>query len=65
LYGAGLAYATFMAALLVIPRGVEVESATPVPVSHQIVPAPAPAVQQLDELDLGPATQGSAGEQEF
>lgn len=65
LYGAGLAYATFMAALLVIPRGVEVESASPVPVSHQIVPAPAPAVQQLDELDLGPATQGSAGEREF
>ena len=65
LYGAGLAYATLMAALLVIPRGVDVESVPSVPVNHQIVPAPAPAVQQLDELDLGPATQGSVGEQVF
>jgi hypothetical protein len=36
-----------------------------VPVSHQIIPTSAPAVQQLDELDLGSATQGSAGEQVF
>jgi len=65
LYGAGLGYATIMAAFLLIPRPADVEQAPVVPVKHQVVPAPAPPVEQLDELDLGPTTQGSVGEQVF
>lgn len=64
-YGAGLGYAAIMVAFLTFPRGVEVESAAPIKVNHQVVPAPAPTVEQLDELDLGPATQGNSGEQVF
>jgi len=36
LHGAGLAYAMLMAALLVIPRGVEVEVVPLVPVNHRM-----------------------------
>jgi hypothetical protein len=35
------------------------------PVNYQVIPSPAPAVEQLDELDLSPSTQGSAGEVVF
>lgn len=64
-YGAGLAYASVAAFALLMPNDVEVENATPSPVNFQVVPSPAPAVEQLDQLDLSPSTQGSAGEQVF
>lgn len=65
IYGAGLAYATVAAAFLLTPRAVEMENAPVRPVNHQVIPAPQPAVEQLDQLDLSPSTQGSAGEQVF
>ena len=64
-YGAGLAYATVTVAFFLMPRGVEVEKAPAVPVNYQVVPTTAPAVEQLDQLDLSPSTQGSVGEQVF
>ncbi len=64
-YGAGLAYAVATIAFFLIPRGVDVENAPVAPVNYQVVPSAAPAVEQLDQLDLSPETQGSAGEQLF
>lgn len=65
-YGGGLAYASVAAVMLLTPRDVEKESTPVSPVSYQVVPAPAPpVVEQLDELDLSPSTQGSSGEQVF
>lgn len=63
-YGAGLAYATATVVFFLTPRGVEVENAPAAPVNYQVVPA-APPVEQLDQLDLSPSTQGSVGEQTF
>jgi hypothetical protein len=63
-YGAGLAYATATVVFFLTPRSVEVESAPAAPVNYQVVPA-APPVEQLDQLDLSPSTQGSVGEQTF
>ncbi len=65
-YGAGLAYAAITAAMILNPPPVENESAPVVPVNYQVVPAPLPPpLEQLDELDLSPSTQGSVGEQMF
>ncbi len=64
-YGAGLAYATVTVAFLLMPRHAEIEHAPASPVNYQVVPPPAPTVEQLDELDLSPSTQGSTGEQVF
>jgi hypothetical protein len=65
-YGAGLAYATVTVAFFLMPKDGAVDHSTPAsPVNYQVMPAPAPAVEQLDELDLSPSTQGSAGEQVF
>ncbi|MCU0751900.1 MAG: hypothetical protein MUF86_06730 [Akkermansiaceae bacterium] len=64
-YGAGLAYATATIALFVIPRGTEVENQPAAPVNYQVVPSPAEPVEQLEQLDLSPETQGSVGEQVF
>lgn len=64
-YGFGLAYATATVAFFLMPKGVEVENTAPSPVNFQVVPTPAPTVEQLDQLDLSPSTQGSAGEQVF
>jgi hypothetical protein len=64
-YGAGLAYATVTVAFFLMPKGVDVESSPASPVNYQVVPPPAPVVEQLDQLDLSPSTQGSAGEQVF
>jgi len=68
-YGAGLAYASVAAmglvAFLVYPRAADVRGTPMVPVKHEVAPAPVPPVEQLDELDLGPSTQGSVGEQVF
>lgn len=63
-YGAGLAYAAATIAFFLIPRGVEVEHAPAAPVNYQVVPV-APPIEQLDQLDLSPETQGNAGEQVF
>lgn len=65
-YGAGLAYATATIALLVaIPRGSDMDQAPAVPVIFQVDPAAAEPVEQLEQLDLSPETQGSVGEQVF
>ncbi len=64
-YGAGVAYAALTLTFFLIPRGVEVEGPAPTPVSRPVVPAPKPALEQLEQLDLSPSTQGSAGEQVF
>lgn len=64
-YGAGLAYATVAALALLMPKGVEFDNTAPLPVKYQVDPPPAPTVEQLDQLDLSPSTQGSAGEQVF
>ena len=65
-YGAGLAYATLTVAFFLTPRDVVKEGAPVTPVNYQVVPAPAPpTVEQLNQLDLSPSTQGSAGEQVF
>lgn len=64
-YGAGLAYAAVTVAFFLSPKGVDVEKVPAAPVNYQVVPTPAPAVEQLDQLDLSPSTQGSAGEQVF
>lgn len=64
-YGAGLAYAAIMVSFLLTPQNVGVDHGAATPVKYQVIPAPAPAVEQLDQLDLSPSTQGSAGEQVF
>ena len=65
-YGAGLAYASVMGFALLTPREADVEKMAPVPVNYQIVPAPSPpTVEQLNQLDLSPSTQGITGEQVF
>jgi hypothetical protein len=64
-YGAGLAYASVTVAFFLMPRGVEVEKTPVAPVNYQVVPAPAPPLEQLEQLDLSPSTQGTAGEQIF
>ncbi len=62
-YGAGLAYATATIAFFLVPRGAEVESMPSTPVNHQVMPAP--TLEQLEQLDLDPSTEGNAGEQMF
>lgn len=65
-YSGGLAYASVAAVMLLAPGDVEKENTPVSPVNYQVVPAPAPpVVEQLDQLDLSPSTQGSTGEQVF
>lgn len=64
-YGAGLAYATAIIALVMVPRGTDVENEPATPVNYQVVPPAAEPVEQLEQLDLSPETQGSVGEQTF
>jgi hypothetical protein len=64
-YGTGLAYASVAAIFLLNPRNVEEEHFQATPVNFSVVPAPAPPVEQLDQLDLSPSTSGSVGEQVF
>lgn len=67
-YGAGLAYAAILVAFMTGERPIEDEVINLKPVNHQIVvplETVAPPVQQLEELDLSPASEGSTGEQEF
>jgi hypothetical protein len=44
---------------------VDVEQGRTVPVNYQVIAAPAPPVEQLDQLDLSPSAQGNVGEQIF
>ena len=62
-YGAGLAYATAAVAFFLVPRGAEVNTVPTAPVNHQVVPAP--SLEQLEQLDLGPSSEGFAGERVF
>ena len=64
-YGAGLAYATLTVAFFLTPHGADVGKTPAAPVNYQVVPAPAPPVEQLDQLDLSPSTQGNSGERVF
>ena len=64
-YGAGLAYAAVTVAFLLSPKAADVENVPLSPVNYQVIPSPAPAIEQLDQLDLSPSTQGSVGEQVF
>ncbi len=65
-YGAGLAYAALTVAFILTPREGAREFSPGTPVNYQVVPPPAPPqVEQLNQLDLSPSTQGSAGEQVF
>jgi hypothetical protein len=63
-YGAGLAYAAVTAGFFLMPRDVVQENMPAAPVNYQVVPSP-PPVEQLNELDLSPTTQGNIGEQVF
>ncbi len=64
-YSAGVAYAALMVGFILAPRAAEVENQPPSPVNYQVVPAPAPPAEQLNQLDLNPSTQGDVGEQVF
>jgi hypothetical protein len=64
-YGAGLAYATVTIALLVIPREAGVEQAPATPVIYQEDRVDEKPLEQLNQLDLSPETQGSIGELVF
>ena len=65
-YGAGLAYAAVTVVFFLTPRDVVKENTPATPVNFQVVPAPTPpAVEQLNQLDLSPSTQGKVGEQVF
>jgi hypothetical protein len=63
-YGAGLAYAAATVGFFLMPRDVVRENTPATPVNYQVVPSP-PPVEQLDQLDLSPTTQGNIGEQVF
>ena len=64
-YGAGLAYAAVTIGFLMLPRGTEYKTSAPTPVNREFTPDSALPTEQLDQLDLSPAGQGSAGEQVF
>ncbi len=65
-YGAGLAYAALTVAFFLTPRDVDSARPAAAPVNREIpAPVPVPPVEQLDELDLDPSTQGKPGEQVF
>jgi hypothetical protein len=62
-YAAGLAYATATIAFFLVPRGADIELMPTAPVNHQVLPVP--ILEQLEQLDLDPSTEGFAGEQVF
>ncbi len=64
-YGAGVAYASIAALFLLSPEGTQVQPLPVAPVDFRVEPAPALEMEQLEELDLRPSTQGSTGEQVF
>lgn len=65
-YGAGVAYAALTVGFFLTPAKPAPQNPAASPVKFQVVQPPAPqAVEQLDQLDLSPSTQGSVGEQVF
>lgn len=65
-YGAGLAYAAILIAFVVTPREQVTEGLELKPASLVVPAEPTDTgVQQLEELDLRPSSEGSTGEQEF
>ena len=65
-YGAGLVYATLTLAFILPPAQVIKDSTSGVPVSYRVPSAMVPPpIQQLNQLDLCPSTQGMTGEQIF
>jgi len=64
-YSAGVAYAAFTIGFLLAPRSSELANPAISPVNYQVVPTSNPPLQQLDQLDLSPSTQGNPGEQIF
>ncbi len=64
-YGAGVAYAALTIGFILTPRTIERENLPTSPVNYQVVPAPSLPLEQLDQLDLSPSSQGSVGEQIF
>ena len=65
-YGAGLAYAAVLFAFVIAPREQVTEGPELKPASLIVPAEPADTgVQQLNELDLRPTSEGSTGEQEF
>lgn len=65
-YGAGLAYAAVTVAFFLTPHDVVTENSSASPVNYQVFPTPVPpTVEQLNQLDLSPSTQGNTGEQVF
>lgn len=65
-YGAGLVYATAAIAFFLAPRRAEINLLPPTPVNHQVVPAPQmPQLEQREQLDISPSSQGNPGQQAF
>lgn len=65
-YGAGLAYAAVTVGFLLTPAKPASNAPATQPVNYQVVQPQAPKpVEQLEQLDLSPSTQGSIGEQVF
>ena len=64
-YGAGLAYATVTVAFFLMPKSETLKQVPTTPVNYQVVPTAVSPIQQLEQLDLSPTTQGRAGEQVF
>ena len=65
-YGAGVAYASVTIAFFLTPPHMVTESGPASHVNFQVIPAPTPPpVEQLNQLDLSPLTQGQTGEQVF
>ncbi|MGB6222048.1 hypothetical protein [Haloferula sp.] len=60
-YGGVVGYAAVMIAVMTGERPIEVEGLSTQPASNAVVIP----VQQLEELDLRPNSEGSTGEQEF
>jgi hypothetical protein len=65
-YGAGAAYAAVMITVVLLPRQQEVVSPPTQDVEYrEVTPVDTEPVQQLDQLDLRPESEGKTGEQVF
>lgn len=65
-YGAGAAYAAVMLMVVLAPREQEVIGPAGKDAQYrEIVPVESGSVEQLQQLDLRPESQGTTGEQEF
>lgn len=64
-YGLGAAYAAIAAVFLLSPETTEIQPMPVAPVDFKVEPMATEVLEQLEELDLRPSTQGSTGEQVF